>query len=137
VCVRSDFEVVHTSKMAQSGKTIVTTGFASHLDSDVMSVITSFSRELTVLEIYRCVRESLHEFEKSSAEDAETVIRNLTIWKLLPKWRPSHGHFPIVHPKLGELTETEQRRGACALKWLNWSARGKLYEILRSALVAN
>ena len=128
-------EVVHTTKMAQCGKPIVTTGFASNLDSDVVSVITSFSRDLTVLEIYTCVRETLKEFEQSSAEDADTVIRNLNVWKMLPMWRPRHGQFPIVHPKLGELTETERRRGACALKWLNWSVRGKAYEMLRSALV--
>ena len=100
------------------------TNNALQMNTDVMSVITSFSRELTVSEIYTAIQEALEEF--SAADDMfPGFTRRYQMKWFLSYWKPDMGDFPMSHHKFGEdgLTDSELLKAATAIKWWKyWSS---------------
>ena len=106
--------------MAKSTKTVFS-GVIS-LNDDVKTVILSFSRELTTLEMFLCVCETLAHMD-DELQEQRGYNTNFLYRHLLPHWNGS-GPFPLLHPKFAEgLTPGERRKGRNALRWLRWARR--------------
>ena len=89
------------------------------MNNDVLSVIESFSRDLTVLELHNAIQTKLLEF----AEHGELMHRTQMRW-FLSLWKPEMGDFPVALTLFGEvgLNATETKKLLTAIKWLQWSA---------------
>ena len=94
----------------------------TQMNPDVMSVITSFSRDLSVSEIYTAIQEALHEFSVADIYSPGFNRRNQMKW-FLSYWRPDMGEFPVFHPMFGDdgLSTAELLKARTAIKWMHWS----------------
>ena len=125
---------VHTNEMAQCGKMRVTAAFASTLDQDVISVILSFSRDRTVLELYKSIRAILKEKKRLIVSMLTDYIHLDSVWDGLVYWTPGdQWPFPLTEIGCAEMTNVEKQRTATALRWLKWSRRRLYLQLMAEA----
>ena len=134
LCVMSVRGIVHTNEMAQCGKMRVTAAFASTLDQDVISVILSFSRDRTVLELYKSIRAILKEKKRLIVSMLTDYIHLDSVWDGLVCWAPGNAWpFPLAEIGCAEMTNVEKQRTATALRWLKWSRRRLYLKLMAEA----
>ena len=94
------------------------------LNADVRSVIRSFSRDLTVSEIYQAIEEYLAGFVKPVMGNMPIGWSHVNQMKwFITLWNPDLGEFPVQHVIFGEegLRESEVKNALTAIKWMKWA----------------